>query len=530
MLRGIDEHDLIASLEYQGKGTIQVDGQPCTLTKYRASTNYQTPASGFSTPARAPTDRPTRTIEVVSGQYAWNEDIAGRRDRPGEGQGHADAGGRAGAADPPVGQSAGRAQGRAARRRRKTVELGAEPGHAVSRTASTKAGRRPSSWEGGKPVVTFPIPGVPGATATATLDAKYMAERVVVKHGRHDHGVHLQRLPGLEQPAEQDRGVLRRQDDRAPERRGRPRPDDDGDGDGQRVCRGAGAGQREDGDQGRRRQLAHGPCCATIGPPADKSSPTPRWARNPDLTGNWAQRLDWQLAVRQPPLRSDAECRLLARPINQTDDFELDAPSRFGTGSSGLQAGALGQGSAARHVDEQVRPGHDLPAAGLPRQGPPRRIFQTDKDVTFLYRAGATAAADTASSASSRPTAASTTRRRRSTTTYYGLHRRPLGGRHAGARLHRVRRHDVAGARRLLPLRSDMHVVEKFTRQGNEILYDVTVEDPEVLVEPWVMTTRTCGAARIPTRACCRSAATARSTSWATSPRRFGTDPVAAGL
>ena len=31
MLRGVDEHELISSLEYQGKGTIQVDGQPCTL-------------------------------------------------------------------------------------------------------------------------------------------------------------------------------------------------------------------------------------------------------------------------------------------------------------------------------------------------------------------------------------------------------------------------------------------------------------------------------------------------------------------
>src|SRR5262249_26232236 len=39
------------------------------------------------------------------------------------------------------------------------------------------------AWEGGKPVVTFPIPNVPGATATATLDAKYMTERVVVKQG-----------------------------------------------------------------------------------------------------------------------------------------------------------------------------------------------------------------------------------------------------------------------------------------------------------------------------------------------------------
>ena len=35
-----------------------------------------------------------------------------------------------------------------------------------------------------------------------------------------------------------------------------------------------------------------------------------------------------------------------------------------------------------------------------------------------------------------------------------------------------------------------MHVVEKFTRQGDTVLYDVTVEDPDVLVEPWVNPTR----------------------------------------
>ena len=40
MLKGTDERDMVASLEYQGKGTIQVDGQPCALTKFRASTNY----------------------------------------------------------------------------------------------------------------------------------------------------------------------------------------------------------------------------------------------------------------------------------------------------------------------------------------------------------------------------------------------------------------------------------------------------------------------------------------------------------
>ncbi len=36
-----------------------------------------------------------------------------------------------------------------------------------------------------------------------------------------------------------------------------------------------------------------------------------------------------------------------------------------------------------------------------------------------------------------------------------------------------------------------MRVVETLTRQGHQIPYDVTVEDVEVLVEPWVMTPRT---------------------------------------
>ena len=39
------------------------------------------------------------------------------------------------------------------------------------------------AWEGKSAVVTFPMPGVPGATATATLDEKFWPRRVVVKHG-----------------------------------------------------------------------------------------------------------------------------------------------------------------------------------------------------------------------------------------------------------------------------------------------------------------------------------------------------------
>jgi hypothetical protein len=54
-----------------------------------------------------------------------------------------------------------------------------------------------------------------------------------------------------------------------------------------------------------------------------------------------------------------------------------------------------------------------------------------------------------------------------------------------------------------------MHIVEKFTRKGDEILYEITIEDPDVLVEPWVMPTRTlrlnsnADAGLVPERAYC---------------------------
>jgi len=35
-----------------------------------------------------------------------------------------------------------------------------------------------------------------------------------------------------------------------------------------------------------------------------------------------------------------------------------------------------------------------------------------------------------------------------------------------------------------------LHVIEKFTRQGNTMRYEVTAEDPGVLAEPWVLTPR----------------------------------------
>src|SRR5215471_9577705 len=86
MLRGIDEHELIVSLEYQANGgTIQIDGQPCTLTKYRASINYQTPGERVQYTCTRANGQTYSNIEVVSGQYAWNEDAPGAEIVPGKG-------------------------------------------------------------------------------------------------------------------------------------------------------------------------------------------------------------------------------------------------------------------------------------------------------------------------------------------------------------------------------------------------------------------------------------------------------------
>src|SRR6186713_2759961 len=182
MLKGTDERDMVATLEYQAKGgTIQVDGQPCTLTKYRVSTNYQTFSQRTNYTCTRPNKQTYSNIEVVSWQYAWNEDTPG-----------AEIAGTKGtvAAVPAAVQERliriwASPQGAAKSALAGTMDtwrLGANPSTVVA-DGAMKAGNTSLSFDAaGKPVLTFPIPGVEGATGTATLDAKYLVEKVVVTH------------------------------------------------------------------------------------------------------------------------------------------------------------------------------------------------------------------------------------------------------------------------------------------------------------------------------------------------------------
>ena len=112
MLRGQAEPELIGTLEYQAEGTIQVDGQPCKLSKYRISANYQIPGYRTQIECTRANGKKYSNVETMSGEYAWDEDIPGAGTRRRSRQGHAAARRARGAADPSVGQPARCAEGR----------------------------------------------------------------------------------------------------------------------------------------------------------------------------------------------------------------------------------------------------------------------------------------------------------------------------------------------------------------------------------------------------------------------------------
>src|SRR5512147_3135132 len=85
-LRSTEERDLIMTLVYEGKGTVQVDGQPCNVTRYRADISYRASGERIRITGTRPNGQSCSNIEVLSGAYAWNEDILGAELVPGQGK------------------------------------------------------------------------------------------------------------------------------------------------------------------------------------------------------------------------------------------------------------------------------------------------------------------------------------------------------------------------------------------------------------------------------------------------------------
>ena len=485
MLKGHDERDMVASLEYQGTGTIQVDGQPCMLAKYRASTNYQSFSQRIQYECKKSNGQSYSNIEVVSGLYAWDED------KPG-----AEIDGTKGKAKPmpsavqerlirfwasPQGAPKAAIAGTT-----DTFWLGANPGTLFD-DGKNKVGQTSVAWEGGKPVITFPLPGVPGATATATLDSKFMTERVVVKQGSTTREFTYSDYKDWNNPlnlidvfyagklTERKNGTVIRDLTTKQTETGNVyvvAP----------VPASVKAAMKVSGE------MPHGVMAKTE-PSVDRSKPTPRLGEHPDLNGSWSWN-DWignymtgggrRCAPTQP-----SDCN---RQVNQTYDFELYSPSRFG--NLGRPIYKPQYWDKVQELDMWTNkndPVMTCQPLGVPREGPPRRIYQTAKDVTFLYTGGD--AGGGYGEYRVVPTDGRKHDPNRQETNYLGY----TVGRWEGDALvlDSINFVDTTWFGRGGFFHSDkMHVIERFTRQGDALLYDVTVEDPDVLAEPYVYPTR----------------------------------------
>ena len=170
MLRGLNAQDELLTLRYEGTGMNYALGQSWApdmawpefaVTRYRNSIGYYPDRAGTRLEIeRANPDglvrgggglpllAPQRRIQVAAGSFGWNET------QPGMG------------ATPALGAARDRA-----------LQLWMLP-HGVVKAAYLAGADAMVTMEGGATVITAPVPGMPGTTMRATLDAENLIARV----------------------------------------------------------------------------------------------------------------------------------------------------------------------------------------------------------------------------------------------------------------------------------------------------------------------------------------------------------------
>jgi hypothetical protein len=232
----------------------------------------------------------------------------------------------------------------------------------------------------------------------------------------------------------------------------------------------------------------------------DPNAPTPRLpSGKPDLTGSWQSGglitgsgvpgTGWQVGDmfrRCSPFQND-QCM---EWTNQSIDWVFMSTSRLGMNQPMYKPEHWNKVIELDPWTNKYDPVGSCLPLGIPRQGPPSRIFHTDTDITMIYRGGVDGAGGYAEFRMVPINGKPHDPARALQYTYMGY----TVGRWEGDTLvlDSIGFSDETWLARGGWFHSDqMRVVEKFTRVGNQITYDVTVEDPEVLLEPWVMPTIT---------------------------------------
>src|SRR5687768_3422117 len=497
MLRSTEEYDLLMSLMYQGTGTVQVGGQPCNVTMYRSDISYQTSGERVRITGTRPNGQSCNTIEVLSGAYTWNEDIMGAELVAGQGK----ATPMPAAVEERMIRLWANPQGawKAAMfgtQDSDTPQMAARPQRVPADVM--KVHKTSVTWSGDTPVVTFPIPGVPNATATATLDERFMAESVVVKNGADTYEFTYGNYKDWNNPLHPAEAFYT----------GRITEKKNG-----AVMRDITTTMTETGQMyvvmpvpasvKAAIKPTHQPANWTLTPrepPAPvAAAPTPRRADGkPDLSGNWSRALN---PVSGSGARRCGPTQVKGGGINPEygctgggDNFWIEyawiSPSRFGI---------LGHPTYKPEFWDKIQeldmwtnkydPIMTCKPIGLPRHGTPTRIIQTDKDVVFFYPANADYGGGNNEVRDIPTDGRERSELDLSLATFYGSGI----GKWEGDTLviDSINFDDSTWLGRGGFIHSgSMHIVERLTRVGNEIRYDMTIEDPEMFLEPWVMPTR----------------------------------------
>jgi len=237
------------------------------------------------------------------------------------------------------------------------------------------------------------------------------------------------------------------------------------------------------------------PAAAQFGPPppADPNAPTPRLANGkPDLTGSWQpagggqQGSTGNMFRRCTPFQS----KNCMEWTNQSEDWPFISATRLDQRQPLYKPEYWDKIIELDQWTNKYDPVMTCLPLGIPRQGPPARIFQTEKDITMLYRGGVDGGGGYAEFRMVPTDGRKRNAQQALQYTYMGY----TIGEWEGDTLvlDSIGFSDETWLGRGGFFHSDqMHIIEKFTRKGNEIIYETTIQDPEVLVKPWVMPART---------------------------------------
>ena len=237
------------------------------------------------------------------------------------------------------------------------------------------------------------------------------------------------------------------------------------------------------------------PAAAQFGPPppADPNAPTPRLANGkPDLSGSWQavsggqQGSGGDMFRRCTPFQS----KNCMEWTNQSEDWPFMSATRLDQRQPLYKPEYWDKIIELDQWTNKYDPVMTCLPLGIPRQGPPARIFQTEKDITMIYRGGVDGGGGYAEFRMIPLDGKPHDPKRPDAYTYMGY---TVGSWEGDTLiLDSINFSDETWLGRGGWIHSDeLRVIEKFTRKGNDTLYEVTVEDPEVLVKPWVMPART---------------------------------------